>query len=142
MQVNRKLTLMYNIQNVNQIRIVGYICLIFLDKNMHTEKHLIELFNDHDYILHSVLYKKQNLTGYIQYYKKMVEQTQRPWVRQNSSSCLTQCQTEFFFFANSAILVLVRNKTWTPILQFNKSIFLNEQPFVFVQITKKYLQTL
>ena len=43
---------------------------------MHTEKHLIELFNDHDYILHSVLYKKQNLTGYIQYYKKMVEQTE------------------------------------------------------------------
>jgi hypothetical protein len=40
---------------------------------MYTEKHLIELFNDHDYIqviLHSVLYKKQNLTGYIQYYKK------------------------------------------------------------------------
>ena len=26
--------------------------------------------------------KKQNLTGYIQYYKKMVGQTQRPWVRQ------------------------------------------------------------
>jgi hypothetical protein len=61
---------------------------------MQTEKHLIELFNDHDYILHSDLYKKQNLTGYIQYYKKMVEQTQRPWVRQNPSSCLTQCQTE------------------------------------------------
>ena len=43
---------------------------------MYTEKHLIELFNDHDYIqviLHSVLYKKQNLTGYIQYYKKMVD---------------------------------------------------------------------
>ena len=144
MQVNRKLTLMYNIQNVNQIRIVGYICLIFLDKNMHTEKHLIELFNDHDYMLHSVLNKKQNLIGYIQYYKKMVEQTQRPWVRQNPSSCLTQCQTEKKkkVFANSAILVLVRNKKWTPILQFNKSIFLNEQPFVFVQIIKKYLQTL
>jgi hypothetical protein len=31
------------------IRIVGYMCLIFLDKNMYTEKHLIELFNDHDY---------------------------------------------------------------------------------------------
>jgi hypothetical protein len=30
-------------------KIVGYICLIFLDKNMYTEKHLIELFNDHDY---------------------------------------------------------------------------------------------
>jgi hypothetical protein len=30
--------------------IVGHICLIFLDKNMYTEKHLIELFNDHDYI--------------------------------------------------------------------------------------------
>jgi hypothetical protein len=42
--------------------------------------------------LHSVLYKKQNVTGYIQYYKKMVGQTQRPWVRQNLSSCLTQCQ--------------------------------------------------
>jgi hypothetical protein len=27
---------------------VGYICLIILDKNMYTEKHLIELFNDHD----------------------------------------------------------------------------------------------
>jgi hypothetical protein len=26
--------------------------------------------------------------------KKMVGQTQSPWVRQNSSSCLTQCQTE------------------------------------------------
>ena len=24
----------------------------------------------------------------------MVEQTQRPWVRQNPTSCLTQCQTE------------------------------------------------
>ena len=35
-------------------------------------------------ILHSVLYKKQNLTGYIQYYKKkMVGQTQRSRVRQN-----------------------------------------------------------
>jgi len=44
--------------------------------------------------LHSVLYKKQNLTGYIQYYKKMVGQTQRPWVRENHTSCLTQCQTE------------------------------------------------
>ena len=44
---------------------------------------------------HSVLYKKKkNVTGYIQYYKKMVGQTQRPWVRQNRSSCLTQCQTE------------------------------------------------
>ena len=64
---------------------------------MYAEKHLIELFNDHDYvlvILHSVLYKKQNLTGYIQYYQKMVGQTQRPWVRQNPTSCLTQCQTE------------------------------------------------
>jgi hypothetical protein len=30
--------------------IVGHICLIFLDKNMYTEKHLIALFNDHDYI--------------------------------------------------------------------------------------------
>ena len=44
-------------------------------------------------ILHSVLYKKK-LTGYIQYYKKMVGQTQSPWVRQNPSSCLIQCQTE------------------------------------------------
>jgi hypothetical protein len=43
---------MYNIRNV-----IGpldtdcwlYICIIFLDKNMYTEKHLIELFNDHDY---------------------------------------------------------------------------------------------
>ena len=26
--------------------------------------------------------------------QKMVGQTQRPWVRQNPSSCLTQCQTE------------------------------------------------
>ena len=70
---------------------------MFLDKIMYTEKHLIELFNDHDYIwviLHSVLYKKQNLTGYIQYYKKMVGQTQRPWVRQNPTSWLTQRQTE------------------------------------------------
>ena len=24
----------------------------------------------------------------------MVRQTQRPWVRQNPTSCLTQCQTE------------------------------------------------
>ena len=105
MQVNRKLTLMYNIRNV--IRIVGYICLIFLDKNMHTEKYLIELFNDHDYIqviLHSVLYKKQNLTGYIQYYKKMVEQTQRPWVRQNPTSCLTQCQTEKKCFRQLSVI--------------------------------------
>jgi hypothetical protein len=31
------------------IWIVGYICLIFLDKNMYTEKHLIELINDYDY---------------------------------------------------------------------------------------------
>jgi hypothetical protein len=31
---------------------------------------------------------------YIQYYKKMVGQTQRPWVRQNPTSCLTQCKTE------------------------------------------------
>ena len=54
-------------------------------------------------ILHSVLYKKQNVTGYIQYYKKMVEQRQRPWVRQNPSSCLTQCQTEKKVFANSVL---------------------------------------
>ena len=33
----------------------------------------------------------------------MVGQTQSPWVRQNPSSCLTQCQTEFFFPANSVI---------------------------------------
>jgi hypothetical protein len=32
------------------IRIVCHIYLIFLDKDMYTEKHLIELFNDHDYI--------------------------------------------------------------------------------------------
>ena len=38
--------------------------------------------------------KKLNLAGYIQYNKKMVGQTQRPWVRQNPTSCLTQCQTE------------------------------------------------
>ena len=31
----------------------------------------------------------------------MVGQTQRPWVRQNPSSCLTQCQTEKKVFANS-----------------------------------------
>jgi hypothetical protein len=43
---------------------------------------------------YSVLYKKKKLTGYIQYYEKMVGQTQIPWVRQNPSSCLTQCQTE------------------------------------------------
>jgi hypothetical protein len=54
-------------------------------------------------ILHSVLYKKKkHLTGYIQYYKKMVGQTQSPWVRQNPSSCLTQNQTEKVF-ANSVI---------------------------------------
>ena len=29
--------------------IVGYICLIFLDKYMYTEKLLIELFNDNNY---------------------------------------------------------------------------------------------
>jgi hypothetical protein len=38
----------------------------------------------------SILYKKQNLTGYTILQKKMVGQTQRPWVRQNPSSCLTQ----------------------------------------------------
>ena len=54
--------------------------------------------------MHSVLYKKQNVTGYIQYYKKMVGQTQRPWVRQNPSSCLTFGQTEKKVFANSATL--------------------------------------
>ena len=43
------------------------------------------------------------MTGYIQYYKKMVGQTQSPWVRQNPSSCLTQCQTEKKVFANSVI---------------------------------------
>ena len=47
--------------------------------------------------MHSVLYKKQNLTGFIQYYKNMVGQTQRPWVRQSPTSCLTQCQTEKMF---------------------------------------------
>ena len=43
------------------------------------------MFNDHDYeysignlAFKLILYKKQNLTGYIQYYKKMVGQTQRP----------------------------------------------------------------
>ena len=45
--------------------------------------------------MHSVLYKKQNLTGYIQYYKKMVGQTQRPWVRQNPTSCLGQTEKKF-----------------------------------------------
>ena len=33
----------------------------------------------------------------------MVGQTQSPWVRQNPSSCLTQCQTEKKVFANSVI---------------------------------------
>jgi hypothetical protein len=48
---------------------------------MYTEKHLIELFNDHIYNLaFSSVKKKKNVTGYIQYYKKMVGQTQRPWV--------------------------------------------------------------
>ena len=42
----------------------------------------------------SVYKKKKKLTSYIQYYKKMVGQTQSLWVRQNPSSCLTQCQTE------------------------------------------------
>jgi hypothetical protein len=36
------------IKQANKVT-VGYICLIFLDKNMYTEKHLNELFNDHDY---------------------------------------------------------------------------------------------
>jgi hypothetical protein len=41
---------MFILSNRNEMRrIVGYICLIFLDKNMYTEKHLIELFNDHDH---------------------------------------------------------------------------------------------
>ena len=35
----------------------------------------------------------------------MVEQTQRPWVRQNPSSCLTQCQTEKKVFANSESVI-------------------------------------
>jgi hypothetical protein len=42
--------------------------------------------------------KKQNLTGYIQYYKKMVGQTQRPWVRQKKK-----------VFANSTFLISVKN---------------------------------
>ena len=33
----------------------------------------------------------------------MVGQTQSPWVRQNPSSCLTECQTEKKVFANSVI---------------------------------------
>ena len=50
MYVNRKLTLVYNIRNViGPLDTIGYICLIFLDKNMYTEKHLMELFNGHDY---------------------------------------------------------------------------------------------
>ena len=60
---------------------------------MYTEKHLIELFNDHVCIQFRIK-KKKKIKGYIQYYKKMVGQTQSPWVRQNPSSCLTQCQTE------------------------------------------------
>jgi hypothetical protein len=32
-----------------EITISRHLYLIFLDKNMYTEKHLIELFNDHDY---------------------------------------------------------------------------------------------
>jgi hypothetical protein len=42
------------------------------------------------------------LTGYIQYYKKMVGQTQSPWVRQER-----QCQTEKKVFANSATECLI-----------------------------------
>jgi hypothetical protein len=50
--------------------------------------------------------KKKKLTGYIQYYKKMVGQTQSPWVRQNPSSCLTQCQTEKTSIANNLYLMI------------------------------------
>ena len=44
MLVNRKLTLIYNIRNV--IGPLDTDCWPYL----YTEKHLIELFNDHDYI--------------------------------------------------------------------------------------------
>jgi hypothetical protein len=49
----------------------------------------------------SSVLKKKKLTGNIQYYKKMVGQTQNPWVRQNTSSRVRQnffsrqlCNTE------------------------------------------------
>ena len=69
--------------------------------------------------MHSVLYKKQNVTGYIQYYKKMVGQTQRPWVRQNLSSCLTECQTEKKRFVNSEIAqIFIKHNAATKVLTF------------------------
>ena len=65
---------------------------------MYTEKHLIELFNDHDYIYRKscIQFCIKNKIGQVIYNitKKMVGQTQRPWIRQNPTSCLTQCQTE------------------------------------------------
>jgi hypothetical protein len=41
--------------------------------------------------------KKQNLTGYIQHYKKkMVGQTQRPWIRENPN--VRQKKKGFYIF--------------------------------------------
>jgi hypothetical protein len=50
-QYKIKRTLQYPKAGSYVATIAGHVTLfIFLDKNMYTEKHLIELFNDHDYI--------------------------------------------------------------------------------------------
>ena len=47
-------------------------------------------------ILHSVLYKKQNVTGYIQYYQKMVGQTQRHTEPQFLSDLMSDRKKKFW----------------------------------------------
>ena len=63
------------------------------------------------------------MTGYIQYYKKMVGQTQRPWVRQNPTSCLTQCQTEKKSFHQHCVIFTKKQHGARPCVEKMQFIF-------------------
>ena len=67
--------------------------------------------------------KKLNLAGYIQYNKKMVGQTQRPWVRQNPTSCLTQCQTEKKGFRQLCVIFIKKQHGARPCMEKMQFIF-------------------
>ena len=53
----------------------------------------------------------------------MVGQTQRPWIRQNPTSCLTQCQTENKSFPQLCVIFIKKQHGARPCVEKMQLIF-------------------
>ena len=53
----------------------------------------------------------------------MVGQTQRPWIRQNPTSCLTQCQTEKKSFRQLCVIFIKKQHGARPCVEKMQLIF-------------------